>query len=56
MNRPNINKTVFKKIYEISKNYKGTKHFTSVYKYYRYNYVLYCNTLFIGQHQNTFYN
>ena len=21
-----------------------------------YNYVLYCNTLFIGQHQNTFYN
>jgi hypothetical protein len=35
---PNI-----KKIYEISKNYKGTKHFTSVYKYYRYNYVLYCS-------------
>jgi hypothetical protein len=35
---PNI-----KKIYEISKNFKGTKHFTSVYKYYRYNYILYCS-------------
>ena len=35
---PDINK-----IYEISKNYKGTKHFTSVDKYYRHNYVLYCS-------------
>ena len=35
---PDINK-----IYEISKNYKGTKYYTSVDKYYRYNYVLYCS-------------
>jgi hypothetical protein len=35
---PDINK-----IYEISKNYKGTKYYTSVEKYYRHNYILYCS-------------
>ncbi len=31
-------------IYEISKNIKGTKHYTSVEKYYRQNYILYCSS------------
>jgi hypothetical protein len=31
-------------IYEISKNIKGTKHYISVEKYFRQNYILYCSS------------